>query len=122
MSPQHNGIDYIELNAADLEAAKAFYSAAFGWEFTDYGPSYTGFRTPGASGGREAGGIAAAGDGVRGGPLVLLWSDDLEATLTAVTMAGGTIVVDPFDFPGGRRFQFTDPAGNELGVWTSASH
>ncbi len=122
MSHVHHGIDYIELNAPDLEVAKAFYSTAFGWEFVDYGPSYAGFRTPGSPAGEEAGGIAAAGDGVRGGPLVLLWTDDLDATLAAVTAAGGTIVVEPFDFPGGRRFHFTDPAGNELGAWTSTSH
>lgn len=112
MSHTHHQIDYIELPAPRLEATKAFYAEAFGWQFNDYGPAYAGIK---ASGGDEAGGLAAEG---LDAPLVILYSDDLDASLAAVTAAGGTITVPPFDFPGGRRFHFTDPAGSELAVWS----
>ena len=108
-------IDYFELRAADLAGAKRFYSAAFGWNFTDYGPSYAGFGYPGAD--REAGGISADPEHTHA-PLAILYSDDLEASETRVKRAGGTIVKPIFSFPGGRRFHFTDPAGNELAVWS----
>lgn len=112
----HHAIDYIEIAATDLAAAKAFYGAAFGWTFQDYGPGYCGFVDPGR--GREAGGLHAVDEVKLGGPLVILYSSDLEASERAVREAGGTVVAPIFDFPGGRRFEFTDPAGNRLGVWT----
>jgi predicted enzyme related to lactoylglutathione lyase len=120
MTNIHHAIDYIELAASDLSAAKAFYAGAFGWEFNDYGPEYAGIRGPG--GDDEVGGINATGQGGTGpgGPLVLLYSDDLEATAAAVDSAGGTVTDGPYEFPGGRRFHFTDPSGNQLGVWASA--
>ena len=117
-------IDYVELTASDMQAACDFYGAAFGWRFTSYGDGYSGIRTPAEADGDEAGGLSLAeGDtttGSRGGPFVLLFSDDLDATLAAVTAAGGEIVNGPYDFPGGRRFHFVDPSGNELGVWAEA--
>ncbi|WP_040838826.1 VOC family protein [Nocardia brevicatena] len=116
----HHGIDYIELTVTDLEAAKRFYSAAFGWQFNDYGSAYSGIRRFDGSEG-EAGGLAPGTEVHTGGPRVLLYSDDLEASVTAVRNAGGTVTEGPFEFPGGRRFHFTDPSGNELGVWTEAS-
>lgn len=112
---RHHRIDYIELAAPDLAAMKAFYGAAFGWTFTDYGPDYVGY-SDGREG--EAGGIRRAASVSRGGPLVILYSDDLEATRARVREAGGTIAKDIFAFPGGRRFEFVDPAGNELAVWS----
>lgn len=112
---RHHSVDYLELPAADLGTAKHFYSAAFGWNFTDYGPAYAGFTPPG--GAREAGGINSGADPSRA-PLAILYSDDLEATEQAVHAAGGKIVKPIFSFPGGRRFHFTDPSGNELAVWT----
>jgi uncharacterized protein len=115
-SHQHLTIDYIEIAAVDLDAAKAFYGAAFEWTFTDYGPDYAGFRERGGT--REAGGFTKQDQVRSGGPLVILYSSDLEATRDAVRAAGGGIVKDIFAFPGGRRFQFTDPSGNELGVWS----
>ena len=120
MNRIHHAIDYIELPASDLSAAKAFYTAAFGWDYNDYGPEYAGIRGP--SGGDEVGGINAtsAGDPRPGGPLVLLYSDDLDATAAAVESAGGTVTDGPYEFPGGRRFHFTDPSGNELGVWATS--
>jgi predicted enzyme related to lactoylglutathione lyase len=115
----HHAIDYIELAARDLSAATTFYSAAFGWEFNDYGPDYAGIRAPAGDG--EVGGINATGESEPGpgGPLVLLYSDDLDATVEAVTRAGGTVTAPPYEFPGGRRFHFTDPSGNELGAWAT---
>ena len=110
----HHTIDYVEFTAPDLEAVKAFYAAAFGWNFTDYGPDYVGF----GDGITEQGGFAR-GEAAGGNPLVILFSDDLDATLAAVTAAGGTISQPPYAFPGGRRFHFSDPAGNELAVWAA---
>ncbi|MRG59450.1 VOC family protein [Agromyces sp. CFH 90414] len=113
-------IDYIELKVTDLEVAQQFYGSAFGWSFTPYGPEYAGFRTSAEADGEEAGGLALAEQVTRGGPFVLLFSDDLEATVAAVRAAGGEIVDGPYEFPGGRRFHFLDPSGNELGVWAAA--
>ena len=119
MPQTHHAIDYVEIPARDLEASRAFYAAAFGWTFNDYGPAYAGIRRPG--GDDEVGGLAATdGDVVTGSPLVLLYSDDLDATLAAIKDAGGTIVREPYPFPGGRRLHFADPSGNELGVWAHA--
>ena len=109
-------IDYIEFTVSDVASAQAFYAAAFGWRFNDYGPDYAGIV---GDGGREAGGLQR-GDAVPGGPLVILYGDDLDAVEKAVVQAGGTIVDPQFDFPGGRRFHFTDPSGNKLGVWREA--
>ena len=118
MAHRHHTIDYIELPVDDVAAAKAFYGDAFGWTFTDYGPDYAGIQNP-AEEGAEVGGLSGAGTEGRGnGPLVQLYSDDLEASVAAVTGAGGTITEGPFGFPGGRRFHFSDPAGNVLGVWS----
>ena len=123
MSPhQHSipmSIDYVEISVTDMAAAKAFYGAAFGWEFTSYGDEYAGIRTVAEEDGDEAGGLALADEVTRGGPLVLLYSDDLDATVAAVTDAGGQVVNGPYEFPGGRRFHFLDPSGNELGVWAA---
>lgn len=112
----HHTIDYIEFTVRDIAAAKRFYGAAFGWQFTDYGPEYAGIQ----GGDGEVGGLRQAEDVRAGGPLVVLYSTDLEASLEAVRRAGGPIVQDPFSFPGGRRFHFRDPSGNELAVWSPA--
>lgn len=109
----HHAIDYIEFTVADVAEAKRFYEAAFGWRFNDYGPDYAGIQ--GTS--RELGGLCK-GEVRTGGPLVVLYSRELDATLAGVKAAGGRIVKEPFVFPGGRRFQFLDPSGNELGVWS----
>jgi predicted enzyme related to lactoylglutathione lyase len=113
---RHHAIDYIELAVTDLAAAKQFYGAAFGWRFTDYGPGYAGIQGEG----REPGGFREEEAVQPGGPLVVLYSTDLDATLKAVRAAGGRIVKEPFSFPGGRRFHFADPSGNELAVWSAA--
>lgn len=109
----HHTINYVEFYAADVSAVKAFYQTAFGWQFTDYGPGYTAFSHSGIEGGFEQSSQPAIK-----GALVILYSKDLEASLAAVKQAGGIITRDIFSFPGGRRFHFTDPSGNELAVWS----
>ncbi|MEP0005755.1 MAG: VOC family protein [Balneola sp.] len=106
-------INYIEFKALDLEAVKTFYNRAFGWEFTDFGPAYTAFSGSGVEGGFEK----TEGEIVNG-VLVVLHHKDLESIQTKVEKAGGRISVPIFSFPGGRRFQFLDPSGNELAIWT----
>ena len=113
----HHTIDYVELAVTDLAASRSFYERAFGWEFNDYGSTYAGIRW--ASGEGEVGGLSVGGTPGPGGSLVLLYSDDLEATLASVQDAGGTVTEGPYDFPGGRRFLFSDNSGNVLGVWTA---
>ncbi|MEZ5411602.1 MAG: VOC family protein [Acidimicrobiales bacterium] len=117
MEPSHHAIAYIELAADDLEASKAFYAAAFGWSFNDYGPTYSGIRA--ASGEGEVGGLNLSNTGGPGGALVLLASQDLDASLASVRAAGGRIVTPIEGYPGGRRFTFADPAGTVLGVFQS---
>ncbi|MCP3956321.1 MAG: VOC family protein [bacterium] len=113
MTHQHHTIDYIEFTVLDLAQAKRFYGTAFGWTFQDYGPTYAGIQRPG---GGEVGGLSVGPKVERGGPLVVLYSTDLEASLEAVRDAGGRLVKEIFAFPGGRRFHFLDPSGNELAV------
>jgi len=110
-------IDYVELSVDDLEQAKAFYGAALGWQFTDYGPDYVGLQHP-TRPGEEFGGMypnpsASRGDSV----LALCRTDDAEAALASVMAAGGKIRDELHEYPGGRRFTFTDPSGNLLGVY-----
>ena len=106
-------IDYIEFGATDIPRARAFFETVFGWRFEDYGPAYTSFHD-----GRIAGGFEQRAAVAGGGPLVVIYAADLEAMEQAVTQAGGTIVRPTFTFPGGRRFHFRDPSGNELAVWS----
>lgn len=106
-------LDYLEMQAAagTIDSVKAFYSAAFGWRFTDYGASYSAFEE-----GLDGGFDGSAPKDMK--PLPVLYSEQLEDTLKAVEEAGGRITVPIFSFPGGRRFHFVDPAGNELAVWS----
>jgi predicted enzyme related to lactoylglutathione lyase len=107
-------IDNIEFNVSDIARSKAFYGAAFGWTFTDFGPVYCEFTD-----GRLTGGLTTTGPVKPGGPLVILYADDLAATQKRLEDAGAKIVKPVFEFPGGRRFHFTDPDGYELAVWTA---
>jgi uncharacterized protein len=114
VNPEHNGrIDYIEMNVADIERSKTFYGKAFGWTFTDYGHTYCEFAD-----GRLTGGFTTQGKASPGGPLVILYADDLPSMLRRVEQAGGRLSKPIFDFPGGQRFHFIDPDGYELAVWT----
>ncbi|MEL7450089.1 MAG: VOC family protein [Pseudomonadota bacterium] len=113
---QHHSINYIELSVTDMEAAKAFYTAAFDWTFNDYGPGYQGIQ----HGDGESGGLCLADAVTTGGPLIVLYSSALEDSLDRVKQAGGTIEKPIFSFPGGRRFEFLDPSGNRLAVWSDS--
>lgn len=104
-------LDYIEMPGGDLAASKAFYGQAFGWKFIDYGREYAAFDEG------VDGGFDAQAEGVKT-PLPILFAHDLEAMQAKVEAAGGTVVKPIFAFPGGRRFHFRDPAGNELAVWS----
>jgi predicted enzyme related to lactoylglutathione lyase len=109
-------IDYLELAVTDLPGSRAFYESAFGWSFNDYGGMYAGIVGPDGKG--ENGGMYASETPVA--PLPLIRTADLEAALAAVEKAGGTVLDPPYDYPGGRRFIFTDPSGNRLGVYQPA--
>jgi len=110
---KRNTINYVEFLAEDLETIKDFYTKAFGWTFTDYGPNYTAFNDGVLDGGFEKGSYLG-----EGGPLVILFSDNLEASVETVVNCGGTIAKEIYSFPGGRRFHFKDPAGNQLAIWS----
>lgn len=113
MTTVHHQIQYIEFISNDFDRIKKFYTEAFGWEFTDWGPEYTAFAGEYVEGG------FGQGEPVSGTIMPILYSDNPEASLEQVKAAGGVIVKDMFSFPGGRRFEFTDPDGNRLAVWTT---
>lgn len=110
---QDGRVDYLEFQATNIEETKRFFLEVFGWEFTDYGPEYTSYTD-----GRLAGGFALAPEVSTGGPLVVLYAANLEEIEAKITESGGLIVRETYEFPGGRRFHFTDPSGNELAVWS----
>ena len=109
----NNHINYIEFKAKNLEEIKEFYMNAFGWEFTDYGPTYTAFSNSGLQGGFEQ-----SNNPIGNGALIVLYHEDLEGIQHHVKALHGRISKDIFSFPGGRRFHFLDPAGNELAIWS----
>lgn len=113
---QDGMIDYVEFPATRLPEVKQFYTKAFGWSFQDYGPTYAAIE-PAAG---LDGGFDASPENPLTKPLVILYASDLEAMEATVRAAGGTITVPIFAFPGGRRFHFQDPAGNELAVWSES--
>lgn len=114
--PAHEKINYVEYPARNLEATKAFFTTAFGWAFEDYGPDYAAFSGQGLDGGFFRADMAARAD--QGSALIVFYSERLEETLAKVEAAGGTVVKPIFEFPGGRRFHFTEPSGNEFAVWS----
>ena len=111
----NNNINYVEFPANDLPKIKAFYSNAFNWQFTDYGPDYCSFENAGIAGGFYYADLATNAD--TGSALIVLLSTQLEDTKQRVIECGGHIKTDIFSFPGGRRFHFVDPCNNELAVW-----
>lgn len=113
---EHNKINYVELPCIDIAAAKGFFTQVFGWSFRDYGEDYASFADSGVKGGFYRSDKKAST--AQGSALVVLYSSDLEATQTQIEQAGGAVVKPIFSFPGGRRFHFTDPAGNEFAVWS----
>ena len=105
-------IDNIEFNVRDIARSKAFYGTVFGWTFVDYGPTYTEFHD-----GRLSGGFTTDEPVKPGGPLIILYSDDLAEVQRRLLRSGATISRPTFSFPGGERFHFIDPDGYELAVW-----
>lgn len=106
-------VDYIEFGATDIGRTKQFYQQVFGWRFEDYGPDYTSFQD-----GRLSGGFTTDAPARAANPLVVIYADQLEAVAAKVEQAGGKIIKPAYSFPGGRRFHFSDPNGNELAVWS----
>ena len=106
-------IDYVEFSSAAIGKSKAFFEAAFGWGFIDYGPGYQAFAGAGIDGG-----IDGSAQAETGSTLVILKAVDLEAALARVVAAGGVVVKPVFSFPGGRRFHFREPGGAVIGVWS----
>lgn len=121
MKQVHHGIDYVEFQVRNMARTKAFYEEAFGWRYTDYGPDYCEFDSGSLKGGFEV--VSPDQEISTGGALVVLWSPDLEASQAAVLAAiakhGGRLSRQIFSFPGGRRFQFCDPNGHELAIWSA---
>lgn len=113
---RHHNLNYIEIPTQNIQASKAFFTEVFGWSFVDYGEAYSSFTAQGIDGGFFS--AEKAVSTANGSPLLVLYSNDLEATQSAVEQAGGNIIQAIFSFPGGRRFHFTDPAGNEYAVWS----
>lgn len=109
-------INYVELPCRDIPATKAFFASVFNWTYTDYGEEYCEFRDKGITGGLYKADMASLT--ATGATLLVFYSPALEETLKAVTTAGGTIIKPIFTFPGGRRFHFTEPSGNEFAVWS----
>lgn len=116
MQEHHNKLNYVEFSAQDLAATKAFFEQAFSWQFTDYGPQYTAFSGAGLDGGFYYNDKASVAE--QGGALLVFYSETLEQTQTKVEQSGGVINKAIFAFPGGRRFHFIEPSGNEFAVWS----
>ncbi|MCG2459388.1 VOC family protein [Flavobacteriaceae bacterium F89] len=113
MNTKDNQINYVEFKAKDLEAIKEFYAGAFSWSFTDYGPDYVAFSESGLEGGFEK-----SEKKVLNGALIVLYHSDLKKIKDKIVQCKGRISKDIFSFPGGQRFHFMDPSGNELAVWS----
>ena len=113
MNSSNNHINYIELKANDLKAIKKFYTTCFGWQFTEYGPTYIAFTDSGLQGGFEK-----TDSKIVNGALVVLYHNNLENIKTKIVEADGMISKGIFSFPGGKRFHFMDPSGNELAIWS----
>lgn len=113
---EHEKINYVEFPSKDLEATKKFFSSAFDWSFVDYGPEYTAFSNQGLDGGFFKSNLTVSTE--HGSALIVFYSNDLEATQSKIENSGGSILQPVFSFPGGRRFHFADPGGNEYAVWS----
>jgi len=112
---KHEKINYVEFPASNLEATKDFFVKAFSWEFVDYGPEYTAFSNQGLDGGFFKSNQSASTE--KGSALIVFFSEKLEETQSKIESAGGSIILPIYSFPGGRRFHFKEPSGNEFAVW-----
>ena len=115
---EHEKIDYVEFPSRDIEVTKRFFSTVFGWQFTDYGPDYSAFMNEGINGGFYRSDLNSSTE--NGSTLIVFYSSELEQTQQKISDAGGNIVKPVFSFPGGRRFHFADPNGNEYAVWSDS--
>lgn len=113
---EHEKINYVEFPAVNIGQTKEFFKQAFGWSFEDFGPEYSAFSNQGLDGGFYKSELKSSTD--NGSALIVFYSANLEATLKKIEKAGGVIIKPIFSFPGGRRFHFTDPSGNEFAVWS----
>jgi len=113
---KHEKINYVEFPARDIEETKKFFISAFGWTFIDYGPDYTAFSNEGLDGGFFKSDLNASSE--KGTALIVFYSNDLAKTQSKIEKAGGKIIKPIYSFPGGRRFHFADPNGNEYAVWS----
>lgn len=113
---EHDKINYVEFPAKDIQATKAFFEAVFNWSFSDFGSDYTAFSNQGIDGGFYKSSLKSSSE--NGAALIVLFSNDLESTQAKIEQAGGGIVKPIFSFPGGRRFHFVEPSGNEMAVWS----
>ena len=112
----HEKINYVEFPSHDIDKTKSFFKSAFGWEFDDFGPEYTAFSNQGLDGGFFTSELRSTT--ANGGALIVFFSDDLERTQSKIENAGGVVIKPIFSFPGGRRFHFQEPSGNEFAVWS----
>lgn len=112
----HEKLNYVEFPAKDIPATKQFFETVFNWQFTDYGEDYTDFSNEGINGGFFASELASTTKD--GAALLVFYSKALEETYQKIVNASGVITKEIFDFPGGRRFHFTEPSGNEFAVWS----
>lgn len=115
MMNNHEKMNYVEFSACDLIATKAFFESAFDWVFQDYGPEYTAFNHQGLDGGFFKAEVSSTQ--ATGGALIVFFSNNLTDTQNKIKTAGGVITQDTYEFPGGKRFHFTEPSGNEFAVW-----
>ena len=113
---EHEKINYVEFPAKDIPATKDFFAQAFGWSFQDFGPDYSAFSDQGLDGGFFKSDLSSSTS--HGAALIVLYSKDIESTQAKIEKANGSIVKPVFSFPGGRRFHFTEPSGNEFAVWS----
>jgi len=117
---EHEKINYVECPSRDLTATKEFFGKAFGWDFQDYGPEYTAFSNQGLDGGFYKSDRRSSA--AQGAALIVFYSRDLEATQTTIEKSGGVVIKPIFPFPGGRRFHFTEPGGNEFAIWSDKTN
>lgn len=113
---EHEKINYVEFPSTDIQRTKTFFTQTFGWEFEDFGPQYAAFSSQGIDGGFYESELFSSTS--NGAALIVFYSNSLEDTLDKIKVAGGTIVKEIFAFPGGRRFHFSEPSGNEFAVWS----
>ena len=110
---KNNHINYVEFKSTNIQETKSFYTNVFSWKFTDYGKDYIAFSESGLDGGFEF-----TTSPIINGALIVLYSDNLKTVQGKIIAFGGKISIETFEFPGGKRFHFLDPSGNELAVWS----